>query len=407
MSVFKGSPLGELARIRNVTTRRASSWDRSGGNLDFLIVQAGAMVALADIEGVGCINHIWCTHACEQADYLRRIVLRARWDNESDFSIDVPLGDFFGVGHAKTVNFSALPLQMSPADGRGFNCWFPMPFGTRAEFFLLNEAEVAMNFYYYIDYELHESIPDDMGRFHAQWRRENPTEGIRPDALPALAAETRKTFGAAMPLFAQASEEVMENLAFEFGGQNVGGQGNYVILDAEGSGHYVGCNLNFDNLRTDEAVAWPEGSAWPPSQAGSQNATPEARLDFFKRFNWYGEGDDMIFIDGEAWPPSLHGTGTEDYFNTAYCPAIKYDSPYHGLTLPGGPNWSGKSSYYRFHIEDPIHFRKSIRVTIEHGHNNNRADDLSSTAYWYQLEPHKTFPTLPPVEQRLPRPDRE
>ncbi len=75
------------------------------------------------------------------------------------------------------------------------------------------------------------------------------------------------------------------------------------------------------------------------------------------------------------------------------------------LTLPGGPNWSGKSSYYRFHIEDPIHFRKSIKVTIEHGHNNNRADDISSTAYWYQLEPHKPFPALPPVEQRLPRPD--
>ena len=112
-------------------------------------------------------------------------------------------------------------------------------------------------------------------------------------------------------------------------------------------------------------------------------------------------------VDGEEWPPSLHGTGTEDYFNTAYCPAVKYDSPYHGLTLPGGPNWSGKSSYYRFHIEDPIHFRESIKVTIEHGHNNNRYDDVSSTAYWYQIEPHKPFPSLPQVEERLPRPDSE
>ena len=120
-------------------------------------------------------------------------------------------------------------------------------------------------------------------------------------------------------------------------------------------------------------------------------------MTFFRKFNWYGEGDDMIFIDGEQWPPSLHGTGTEDYFNTAYCPADKYDAPYHGMTLPGGPNWSGKSSYYRFHIEDAIHFRKSIKVTIEHGHANHRADDISSTAYWYQLEPHKPFPPLPPV----------
>jgi hypothetical protein len=296
---------------------------------------------------------------------------------------------------------------MSPSDGRSFNCWFPMPFSHRAEFFLVNEAEVSMNFYYYIDYELHESIPDDMGRFHAQWRRQNPTDGISQEELPGLVEETKKAFSAAFPAFAQAPDDVAHNLAFEFGGNNVGGQGNYIILDAEGTGHYVGCNLNIHNLRTDPELAWPEGQDWPLRQDPDNPSTPEERLAFFKIFNWYGEGDDMIFIDGEEWPPSLHGTGTEDYFNTAYCPAVKYDSPYHGLTLPGGPNWSGKSSYYRFHIEDPIHFRKSIKVTIEHGHNNNRSDDVSSTAYWYQLEPHKPYPTMLPVEQRLPRPDEQ
>ncbi len=405
MSVFKGSPLGELARIRNVTTRRVSSWDRTGGNMDFLVVKPGEQATLADIAGAGCINHIWCTHACEQPDYLRRVVLRARWDNEAGYSIEAPLGDFFGVGHAQTVNFVSLPLQMSPADGRAFNCWFPMPFGSRAEFFLHNEADVPMNFYYYIDYELHESIPADMGRFHAQWHRENPTVGINAEEMPALVEETRRQLGEVNPIFGQVPDDVMGNLAFEFGGNNIGGQGNYVILDAEGAGHYVGCNLNFHNLRTDPELAWPEGQAWPPTKDDERNSSPEARLAYFKLFNWYGEGDDMIFVDGEEWPPTLHGTGTEDYFNTAYCPAVKYDSPYHGLTLPGGPNWSGKSSYYRFHIEDPIHFRKSIKVTIEHGHNNTRADDLSSTAYWYQLEPHKPFPSLLPVAERLPRPD--
>jgi hypothetical protein len=119
------------------------------------------------------------------------------------------------------------------------------------------------------------------------------------------------------------------------------------------------------------------------------------------QWNWYGEGDDMIFIDGEPFPPSLHGTGTEDYFNTSWCPDQEYSAPYHGITLPGGPNWSGKISLYRFHIEDPVCFRKSIRVTIEHGHNNHRRDDFSSTAYWYQSEPHKPFDILP-VSERLP-----
>jgi hypothetical protein len=151
------------------------------------------------------------------------------------------------------------------------------------------------------------------------------------------------------------------------------GEGNYLILEARGRGHYVGCNLNIHNLRATE------------------------------EWNWYGEGDDMIYVDGEP-RPSLHGTGTEDYFNTAWSPTEAYSAPYHGIVMPGGANWSGKVSLYRFHIEDPVCFRESIRVTIEHGHNNHRSDDISSTAYWYQAEPHEPFGLLP-VEERLPRPE--
>jgi hypothetical protein len=377
MCALKNSPLGELARLRDVRTRRASSWDRSGGNNDFLVVKPDQTVVLADIEGAGCINHIWCTHMSPQIDYLRRVVLRMKWDNEADFSVEAPLGDFFGVGHAQSVNFSSLPLQMSPSEGRGFNCWFPMPFSTCAYIELKNETDADLNFYYYVDYELHDSVSTEYGRFHAQWRRQNPCKGI--------------------------SDEGMNNLAFEFGGENIGGAGNYVLLDAEGKGHYVGCNLNIHNLRTRSELDWPSDLSWPMKFEELMDSEKQKLL--MSKFNWYGEGDDMIFIDGETWPPSLHGTGTEDYFNTAYCPMIKYDSPYHGLTLPGGPNWSGKISLYRFHIEDPIHFSKSIRVTIEHGHNNHRSDDYSSTAYWYQAEPHKPFPQLPPVAARLPNPD--
>ncbi|MHA1233270.1 MAG: DUF2961 domain-containing protein, partial [Candidatus Helarchaeota archaeon] len=118
--------------------------------------------------------------------------------------------------------------------------------------------------------------------------------------------------------------------------------------------------------------------------------------------NWPGEGDDMIYIDGEKLP-TIYGTGTEDYFNCAYCPTQEYNSLFHGITLPGGKNWSGRISYYRFHILDPIYFEKSIKVTIEHGHANRLANDYSSTAYWYQTEPHKKFKKLLPVNERLPR----
>ncbi|MBI9045840.1 MAG: DUF2961 domain-containing protein [Anaerolineaceae bacterium] len=407
MSDFKDSPLGNLARLRNVSTRRISSWDSSGGNRDFIVVQPGETVVLADIDGAGCVNHIWCTHACTQTDYLRRLIFQARWDNEQMLSVNVPIGDFFGIGHAKSVDFVSLPIQRSPDNGRSSNMWFPMPYSIRAEFFLKNEADVPINFYYYIDYEVHGSIPGDMGRFHAQWNRENPTQGVKMDNLPDLRKEIIEEWGENNALIQNGPEEMIDNLAFSFGGKNIGGKENYTILEAEGMGHYVGCNFNIHNLRKDSNLEWPIDKPWPISPEDSQQASTEDKIAYLSRFNWYGEGDDMIFIDGDEWPPSMHGTGTEDYFNTAYCPATKYDSPYHGIILPGGPNWSGKISYYRFHIEDPIHFRKNIKVSIEHGHNNHRSDDISSTAYWYQKEPHMEMQALPPVDLRLPLPDDE
>jgi hypothetical protein len=84
---------------------------------------------------------------------------------------------------------------------------------------------------------------------------------------------------------------------------------------------------------------------------------------------------------------------------------------YHGISLANptenGPTYSGKWTMYRFHIEDPITFTRSIKVTIEHGHGNVQSNDYSSTAYWYQSEPHAAFAALPQVKDRLPITDRD
>jgi len=157
---------------------------------------------------------------------------------------------------------------------------------------------------------------------------------------------------------------------------NLDGKHNHLIVDAKGRGHYVGCLLNVHSRTT---VPYP----------------------------WFGEGDDMIFVDGEKWPPSLHGTGTEDYFCEAWCfPSGEYAGPYHGVSLgKDTENYLGMWSLYRWHVEDPVSFKKSIRVTIEHGHANDRDDEFCSVGYWYQTEPHKPFPTLPAVDARLPMED--
>ncbi len=347
-----GTSLSNLPFLRDYESRRASSYDVSGGNADWWVFEAGQTRAILEEARPGCIKHIWMTVGGDDT-FPRKIVLRMFWDGEENPSVEVPMGDFFGVGHGLMKNFISLPLQMSPEDGRGMNCWWPMPFGS-ARIEVTNEGDKPVNVYFYVDYEEYESLEGNPARFHAQWRREAATEGWLTEKLN--------------------NDNVMEIWARK---PNLSDKDNYLILEADGSGVFVGCNLNIDCYHR-------QGN------------------------DWYGEGDDMIVIDGEPWPPRLHGTGTEDYICTAFGPTQEYSAPYHGITLNSGTKdwrWKGKNSMYRYHVEDPIRFRKSIRVSIEHGHSNKLTNDYSSTAYWYQHEPHRPFPALLPVEQRLPRPN--
>ncbi len=349
--------LSHLFLERQARSRRSSSYDRTGGNADGTPLAPGASATIADLEGPGCIRHLWITLHSLEEHYLRRCVLRAWWDGESQPSIECPIADFFGVGHAGIANFWSLPLTMVtggdsiPKHRAAMNCFFPMPFARSARLAIENQGERPLRaLYYYVDWEQYDRLPEQALRFHAQWRRQNPFPATR-DLSQAPEAGTPEP-------------------------RNPDGKRNYVILEARGQGHYVGCVLSVDHINP------------------------------HRGFSWFGEGDDMIFIDGEE-RPSLHGTGTEDYFCAAWgFPGGAYSTPYHGVSLAGttqGPAiYSGKWSMYRFHIQDPICFRQSIRVTIESGHANVHANDISSVAYWYQREPHAAFPPMPPVEQRLP-----
>jgi len=368
--LFKGHSLDSLFLLSDCENERVSSYDRTGGNRDWVEIAPGETHVFAEIKGSGIIRHIWCTSGAHLSDgsdtphALRKMVLRMFWDGEESPSVEVPLGDFFGVGHGIARNFASAPLAMSPQNGRAFSCYFPMPFAQGAKLTLENQSEGGLNFYFYVDYERQAAVDKDCGRFHAQWRREANTKGWAP-VSPGL-LEREKANDPAFPQWYPAA----------WLKTNSDGKDNYVILEAEGKGKYVGCNLN---------------------------------IDVFERQanDWYGEGDDMFFIDGEPWPPRLHGTGTEDYFNTAFCPKQEFCTPTHGITVYSGDEagfpWGGKNSMYRFHISDPIHFKKSLRVSIEHGHANKLSNDYSSTAYWYQTEPHGAFPILLPVNARLPK----
>lgn len=370
-NINRGHSLDTLYELNQLKSRRISSYDKSGGNHDWMDLEPGAIKTIAKIDGCGIIRHIWCTNWTGTNDWvkepydLRKLVLRMYWDEEEEPSVEVPLGDFFGIGFGMRKNYSSVALAMNPDDGRGMNCYFPMPFLKQARITIESNCDNHTNFYFYVDYEELESIPEvKIGYFHAQFRREADTKGWAP-LSPGLLEREKAHIPEEPDWWPQAWLT-----------KNVTGKDNYVVLEAKGEGKYVGCNLNIDVFE------------------------PQAN-------EWYGEGDDMFFIDGEPWPPALHGTGTEDYFCTAFCPSEEYQSPYSGITIYSGNKagfkYGGKNSMYRFHIQDPIYFKESLTFSIEHGHANKLSNDYSSTAYWYQTEPHQTFPQLLPVKERLPR----
>lgn len=333
-------PLRSLFTATGARSCRASSWDRRGGNRDFITVGSGETVVLLEHDGPGCVTHVYCALAFPELTDYRDAILRCYWDGEPTPSVEVPLGDFFGMAHARIRLLRSALTAVNPGLGssHGLNAYFPMPFATGARITLEHRGDKPLGgwfpaLWYHIDYETYDRpLPPETLRFHAQWRQEKPTVAVGP----------------------RPNVQLHE-------GVNLDGADNYVALDIEGAGQMVGLHLEINNI------------------AGG----------------WYGEGDDMVFIDGERWPPSIHGTGTEEIFGGGACPASEYAGPYHGFHLIESPDYAGLVGMYRWFVHDPIRFTRSLRWSVEHGHANNFANEYASVAYWYQSEPHAVFPALP------------
>lgn len=344
---FWSLPLAGLARQRTARSLRASSYDRSGANQDFVRIGPGETVTLLEHDGPGCLTHLYGALVMPDVRDYRNGILRCYWDGSDTPSVQVPLGDFFGIAHGRVREFTSQAVAVNGGMGtsHGLNCYLPMPFNEHALVTLENRGDepfggVSGAFWYHLDYEAYEApLPDDVQRFHATYRQERPTTAV-----------------GAQP-----------NVQFN-DDPNTDGAENYVALDAVGAGRMVGLHLQVDNI---------QGPVW------------------------YGEGDDMVFIDGEAWPPSIHGTGTEEIFGGGASPREEYAGPYTGFHLVESPRYDGRVGMYRWYLHDPIHFANSLRWTIEHGHANNFANVYSSVAYWYQ-EPSAAADDLPDPAATLP-----
>jgi hypothetical protein len=336
--------LSTLPQSKDYVQKRASSYDRSGGNADARRIAPGETLTLLDDAGPGLISHVWFTIASDDPNHLKALVLRMYWDGESSPSVEAPVGDFFGLGLGDYHLYQSIPLSVG--SDKALNCFFPMPFQKHARLTVTNEGAVKTDaFYFNIDYRAYnKALPGDELYFHAQYRQAAPAQGW-----------TSQWHSNGDPL--------------ADGKKNLTGENNYVWMEATGRGHFVGVTMSV-----------------------LQNQD-----------KWWGEGDDMFFVDGEK-TPSINGTGSEDYFLGAWdFGGHPFAYGLFGAPVVGQEIAGGRSSVYRFHLDSPIPFTKSLRATIEHGHANHRSDNYFSVAYWYQAEPHATFPVLPSLEQRIPR----
>lgn len=302
-----------------------------------VVIKSKSTFTLAEIDGEGSIQHIWMT----PTGNWRFSILRIYWDGETEPSVEVPVGDFFGMGWGKYASLQSLAVCVNP--GSAFNCYWPMPFRRKCVITMENIDVKDMYLYYQVDYILTE-VPEDAAYFHAQFNRVNP--------LPY--------------------------------------KEDYVLVDnIKGRGQYVGTYM-----------------AWGVHNNG-----------------WWGEGEIKFFLDGDKDFPTICGTGTEDYFCGSYdfdtrrvndagveiTDYTEFSSPYTGLHQvirgDGHYNVSQRFGIYRWHITDPIRFEQDLRVTIQalgwrsEGRYLPLQDDIASTVFWYQTEPHNPFPPLPSKDQ--------
>jgi HEAT repeat protein len=323
----------DLARMKNYISGRVSSGNRFvASNDDSKRVMPGETLVMADLQGTGMITHIWLTVADNEFAWQRLIRLRVYYDGHKTPSVDVPLGDFFAVGHGSERPVDSAMIHNASL-GRARNSYWPMPFRRACRITVTNEGKRMLPmFYYHVDYRKYASLPADVGYFHAYYRQERPARAGH----------------------------------------------NYEFLHIKGNGHYVGTVLNVIQTQV----------------------------------SWFGEGDDLFYVDGAAKPQIL-GTGSEDYFNDAWG-LRDSSSTWTGTPLAEGEKLGSRLSAFRWHIPDPIPFHHSIWAGIEHaGWTANpdgsvrsgfeqRPDFFSSIALWYQQGVNEGMPEPPYGYQRLP-----
>jgi hypothetical protein len=195
---------------QDYSSRKQSSYDRTGGNHDSWVIPPGVTQEVFQAAGPGLITHIWFTMGGAGEHHLKEVVLRMYWEQQEKPSVEVPIGDFFGLNLGQYSLYQS--AFMNCASVRALNCYFAMPFRSSARITVTNEGKQKVgDFYSNIDYRLVPSLPKTTLYFHAQYRQATPNRAV---------------------VFPSEDKEL-----------NLDGKNNYVFLETHGSGHLMGVTL--------------------------------------------------------------------------------------------------------------------------------------------------------------------
>ncbi|MEN8192630.1 MAG: glycoside hydrolase family 172 protein [Bacteroidota bacterium] len=337
---------GGMATLEEGTSRIAAREYGQGWKVNpWVPLESGEEITIADIEGEGAVQHIWMT--LDGKDY-RLNILRIYWDDETEPSVEVPVGDFFASGWGKDCWPSIQSLAVCVNPRNGFNSYWQMPFRKRCRITMENMGSETMVLFYQIDYTLTD-IPEDAAYFHAQFNRVHPLPDMK----------------------------------------------NYTIVDnIKGKGHYVGTYLA---RGTYDSGWWGEGEI-------------KFYMDGDTKFPTIcGTGEEDYFCGSYGYNfnwerPENGGIPKYENFDSPY-------TGFHYFLDDAKKSYVAKIGQYRWHILDPIRFENNLKVIIqslgweypenEEGKYKHLQDDLASVAYWYQQEPHNPFPELPEKDKLI------
>jgi hypothetical protein len=140
--------VGDLPKLKDYESERPSSFDRTGGNHDYVSIDPGQTVTIFDSDGPGEIRNVWTTlPPWSEVEAHQKVVIRAYWDGEKDPSIETPIGNFFGFAFGTPPVFQSALITVNPA--QALNSYFPMPFRTHARITITNEGGKQITDYYW------------------------------------------------------------------------------------------------------------------------------------------------------------------------------------------------------------------------------------------------------------------